>query len=76
MGENLRGIQSYSGRQPGDPVRAAKAMYEVAQLENPPLHLPLGKAAVKGAREKFAGLVKELEQYADMGDAADFPAGE
>ena len=76
VGENLRGIQSYSGRQPGDPVRAAKAMYEVVQLENPPLHLPLGKAAVKGAREKFAGISKELEQYADMGDAADFPAGE
>ena len=55
VGENLRGIQGYSGRQPGDPVRAAKAMYEVVQMENPPLHLPLGKAAVKGAREKFAG---------------------
>ena len=76
VGENLRSIQGYSGRQPGDPVRAAHAMYEVVQLENPPLHLPLGKAAVKGARDKFAGLTKELEQYADMGDAADFPAGE
>ncbi|MBO2010502.1 oxidoreductase [Hymenobacter negativus] len=76
VGENIRGIEGYSGRQPGDPVRAAHAMYEVVQMENPPLHLPLGKAAVKGAREKFAGLVKELEQYADMGDAADFPAGE
>jgi NAD(P)-dependent dehydrogenase (short-subunit alcohol dehydrogenase family) len=76
VGENLRGIQGYSGRQPGDPVRAAHAMYEVVQMENPPLHLPLGKAAVKGARDKFAALTKELEQYADMGDAADFPAGE
>jgi NAD(P)-dependent dehydrogenase (short-subunit alcohol dehydrogenase family) len=76
VGENMRAIQGYSGRQPGDPVRAAKAMYEVVYLENPPLHLPLGKAAVKGAREKFAALSKELEQYAEMGDAADFPAGE
>ena len=76
VGENLRGIQSYSGRQPGDPARAAKAMYDVAQLENPPLHLPLGKAAVKGAREKFAALAQELAQYEAMGDAADFPAGE
>jgi NAD(P)-dependent dehydrogenase (short-subunit alcohol dehydrogenase family) len=76
VGENIRGIEGYSGRQPGDPVRAAHAMYEVVQLENPPLHLPLGKAAVKGAREKFATLSKELEQYAEMGDAADFPAGE
>ena len=76
VGENIRGIQGYSGRQPGDPVRAAHAMYEVVHLTHPPLHLPLGKAAVKGARDKFAGLTKELEQYAAMGDAADYPAGE
>ncbi|MBF9239153.1 SDR family NAD(P)-dependent oxidoreductase [Hymenobacter sp. BT683] len=75
VGENMRAIQGYSGRQPGDPVRAAKAMYDVVQLTKPPLHLPLGKAAVKGAREKFAALSQELEQYAAMGDAADFPAG-
>jgi NAD(P)-dependent dehydrogenase (short-subunit alcohol dehydrogenase family) len=76
VGENIRGIEGYSGRQPGDPVRAAKAMYDVVQMENPPLHLPLGKAAVKGARDKFTTLTQELEQYADMGDAADFPPGE
>ena len=76
VGENIRGIQGYSGRQPGDPVRAAHAMYDVAQMENPPLHLPLGKAAVKGARDKFTALTQELEQYAATGNAADFPAGE
>lgn len=76
VGENLRGIQGYSGRQPGDPVRAAQAMYDVVQLENPPLHLPLGKAAVKGAREKFEGILKELNEYAAVGDGADYPEGE
>ncbi|SHI66990.1 NADP-dependent 3-hydroxy acid dehydrogenase YdfG [Hymenobacter daecheongensis DSM 21074] len=73
VGENLKGIQSYSGRQPGDPVRAAQAMYDVVRQENPPLHLPLGKAAVKGAREKFTGLLQELEAVAETGNAADFP---
>lgn len=76
VGENLKGIQGYSGRQPGDPQRAAKIMFEVVRQENPPLHLPLGKAAVKGAREKFTGLVKDLEAVAGLGDSADFPAGE
>jgi NAD(P)-dependent dehydrogenase (short-subunit alcohol dehydrogenase family) len=74
VGENMRAIQGYSGRQPGDPVRAAQAMFDLVRLEQPPLHLPLGKAAVKGAREKVAALAKELEQYAAMGDAADFPS--
>ncbi|KAA9339082.1 SDR family NAD(P)-dependent oxidoreductase [Hymenobacter busanensis] len=72
VGENLKGIQGYSGRQPGDPQRAAQIMFDLVRQENPPLHLPLGKAAVKGAREKFAGLVKELESVAEIGDSADF----
>ena len=76
VGENLKGIQSYSGKQPGDPVRAAQAMYDVVNQENPPLHLPLGKAAVKGARDKFTNLLKELESVAAIGEAADFPEGE
>lgn len=76
VGENLKGIQSYSGRQPGDPQRAARIMFDLVRQENPPLHLPLGKAAVKGARDKFTTLVKELEQVADLGDSADYPAGE
>ncbi|GAB2953852.1 oxidoreductase [Hymenobacter coalescens] len=73
VGQNLAGIQGYSGRQPGDPQRAAQIMYDLVRQENPPLHLPLGKAAVKGAREKFAALVQELESVATLGDSADFP---
>jgi NAD(P)-dependent dehydrogenase (short-subunit alcohol dehydrogenase family) len=73
VGENLKGIQSYSGKQPGDPQRAAQIMFDVVREENPPLHLPLGKAAVKGARDKFTALVQELESVAQLGDSADFP---
>lgn len=76
VGKNLAGIQGYSGRQPGDPQRAAQIMFDLVRQENPPLHLPLGKAAVKGAREKFAALVQELESVAALGDSADFPEGE
>jgi NAD(P)-dependent dehydrogenase (short-subunit alcohol dehydrogenase family) len=76
VGENMRAIQGYSGRQPGDPVRAAQAMYDLVRMAQPPVHLPLGVAAVRGAREKVASLAKELEQYAPIGEAADFPAGE
>ncbi len=75
VGENLKGIQSYSGRQPGDPQRAAKIMFDLVRQENPPLHLPLGKAAVKGAREKFTSLLEELASVAETGDSTDFPPG-
>ncbi|MBO3272697.1 oxidoreductase [Hymenobacter defluvii] len=73
VGENLKGIQSYSGKQPGDPDRAAQIMYDLVREENPPLHLPIGKAAVKGARDKFTELVKELAQVEELGNSADFP---
>lgn len=76
VGENLKGIQGYSGKQPGDPQRAARIMFELVRQDNPPLHLPLGKAAVKGAREKFTGLLDELARVADLGDSADYPAGQ
>ncbi|MCC3158207.1 SDR family NAD(P)-dependent oxidoreductase [Hymenobacter sp. 15J16-1T3B] len=76
VGKNLAGIQGYSGRQPGDPQRAAQIMFDLVRQDNPPLHLPLGKAAVKGAREKFAALVQELESVASLGDSADFPEGQ
>jgi len=74
VGANLRGIQDYSGRQPGDPVRAARIMFDLVRQENPPLHLPLGKAAVKGAREKFEGILQEISEHAATGDSADYPS--
>jgi NAD(P)-dependent dehydrogenase (short-subunit alcohol dehydrogenase family) len=45
-GKNMADIQGYSGQQPGDPERAAQAMFDLVRMDNPPLHLPLGKAAV------------------------------
>ena len=75
-GQNMNAIAGYSGKQPGDPDRAAQAMFDIVRQENPPVHLPLGKAAVKGAREKFTSLLEELGQYAEIGNAADFPEGE
>jgi len=72
-GKNMADIQGYSGQQPGDPERAAQAMFDLVRMDNPPLHLPLGKAAVKGALDKFATIAKEVEQYAHIGNGADFP---
>jgi len=73
-GQNLANIQKASGNQPGNPERAAQAMFDLVRMDNPPLHLPLGKAAVKGALDKFATITKEVEQYAHIGNGADFPS--
>jgi NAD(P)-dependent dehydrogenase (short-subunit alcohol dehydrogenase family) len=73
-GANKNTIRGYSGKQAGDPVRAAKAMVNVVEADNPPLHLLLGKAALKGARAKLDVLRNDFETWAEVTEGADFPA--
>ncbi len=70
---NKSNIRGYSGKQPGDPVKAAKAMVKVVETENPPLHLLLGVAALKGARNKLEVLRKDFDAWEATTTGADFP---
>ncbi|MBS7564244.1 oxidoreductase [Mucilaginibacter sp. Bleaf8] len=75
-GQNKGNIRGYSGKQPGDPVRAAKAMIKVTETENPPLRLLLGEAALKGARNKVELLKTDFDTWAETSIGADFPKEE
>lgn len=66
-------IRGYSGKQPGDPVRAAAAIVKAVEAKNPPLRLLLGKAALAGARTKVEALRKDFEGWAEVSEGADFP---
>ncbi len=70
---NKSNIRGYSGKQPGDPVKAAKAMVKVVESENPPLHLLLGVAALKGACNKLEVLKKDFDAWEATTTGADFP---
>lgn len=69
-------IRSYSGKQPGDPVRAARAIVAAVEAENPPKNLLLGKAALKNARLKIENLSQEFDAWAETSEGADFPETE
>lgn len=71
-GKNMSDLRGYSGNQPGDPVKAARAMIQVTETENPPLRLLLGAAALKGARLKLEELRKDFDDWADVSEGADF----
>jgi NAD(P)-dependent dehydrogenase (short-subunit alcohol dehydrogenase family) len=73
---NKNNIRGYSGKQPGDPVRAAKAIVKAVEAEHPPLRLLLGVAALKGARNKLEELKKDFDTWEETTTGADFPAGE
>lgn len=75
-GANRSNIRGYSGNQPGDPVRAARAMIQVTETEHPPLRLLLGAAAVKGARRKLDELKKDYDAWEAVSVGADFPKEE
>jgi NAD(P)-dependent dehydrogenase (short-subunit alcohol dehydrogenase family) len=67
-------IRGYSGKQPGDPARAAAAIIKAVESPEPPLRLLLGKAALAGARAKLAAMRKDFEGWVDVTEGADFPA--
>ncbi|MEO5859232.1 MAG: oxidoreductase [Pyrinomonadaceae bacterium] len=72
-GTNQANIRGYSGNQPGDPVRAAKAIIQAVESDEPPFYFLLGKAALKNARLKLDALKADFDKWADATDGADFP---
>ncbi|PZX60057.1 oxidoreductase [Hydrotalea sandarakina] len=74
--KNINDIRGYSGKQPGDPVKAAKAMIQIVESENPPLRLLLGAAALRGAKAKLAELQHDFETWATVTEGADYPKEE
>lgn len=73
-GARWRQIRARSGRQPGDPVRAAAAIVQAVEAAEPPLRLLLGKAAVDGGRSKIEMLRRDIDAWAEVSEAADAPA--
>ncbi|WP_294393942.1 oxidoreductase [uncultured Sphingomonas sp.] len=66
----------YSGQQPGDPVRAGKAMIEAVLRDTPPRHLVLGKFAYDTAVYIFRKRLAEVEADRDLALGADYPDAE
>ncbi|KVN33402.1 short-chain dehydrogenase [Burkholderia pyrrocinia] len=52
-----------SGRQLGDPVKAARAMLAVMVAERPPAHLLLGSDALRLVRDKLSALEAEIRAW-------------
>lgn len=64
-----------SGKQPGDPVRAAEAIIAAVQADQPPLHLVLGRPALEIARRKVAALAQDFDTWEATTLGADYPDG-
>jgi NAD(P)-dependent dehydrogenase (short-subunit alcohol dehydrogenase family) len=73
-GKRLTGTADGSGKQAGDPVRAAEAMIKVFEAEKSPRHLVLGKIGYDAVVKKLRDALAEVEAWRELGVGTDFPA--
>ncbi|KKI89809.1 short-chain dehydrogenase [Bacillus sp. SA1-12] len=66
VGEMRKFAIQANKKQPGDPVKLAKAIVKVANAEKPPVHLPLGMDSLQRYREKTANFEKDIEAWYDV----------
>jgi NAD(P)-dependent dehydrogenase (short-subunit alcohol dehydrogenase family) len=66
-----KGREEKSGRQLGDPVKAARAMLAVIESDAPPSHLLLGSDALGLVREKLSSLSAEFDAWESVTRSTD-----
>ena len=66
-------VRAISGKQAGDPVRAASAILQAVESLNPPHRLLLGNAAFEAALAKLEILHEEFTTWETVSRGADFP---
>lgn len=64
--ERIDAIGEYHNKQPGDPVKAVKAMIAVVEHENPPLRLPLGEDAVENMETKLKDVQQNIDEWREV----------
>ena len=60
------------GNQPGNPEKAASALIQLAEMENPPVHLTLGSDAFRIAGEKLTALQNEFSANESLSISTDY----
>lgn len=61
-----------SGKQAGDPSKAAQVLLKIIAIENPPVHLLLGRDALILARSKLNDLAHEITEWEELTRSTDF----
>jgi NAD(P)-dependent dehydrogenase (short-subunit alcohol dehydrogenase family) len=71
VGEARKAFADMDGNQPGNPERAATAIIEAVENDDPPLRLPLGQLALENIRAKLETQLEELERWSAIGASTD-----
>lgn len=60
-----------NGTQAGDPIKGAKAMYELATLKDPPLRVVIGTDAYKAIMGKIESYGENYKKYEKISNSTD-----
>lgn len=69
-------IAEIDGKQPGDPKKAAKIIFDLTRYEDPPNKLLLGAGVLSAYREKLDNMENDLDTYESITLSADFQNNE
>ena len=64
-------MEKRNGTQAGDPPKAARAMYELATMEDPPLRCIVGSDAYKAMWDKMDKYDKNLKKFEKLSNSTD-----
>lgn len=65
-------FRSYDGKQLGNPAKLAEVLYEISNLQEPPLHLPLGSDSYQSIIQQREKEAIELEKWKSLSLSTDF----
>lgn len=72
VAEHAAMLRSFDGRQPGNPKKLAHVLYEISQMSEPPLHLPLGTDSYQSIIDQRQKEALELEHWKHLSLSTDF----
>ncbi|NIE67731.1 oxidoreductase [Burkholderia sp. Ax-1719] len=75
-GARMQRTAEGSGKQAGDPKRAALAMIRLTEVEKPPRHLVLGAFGVDAVAARLRAALADIDTWRDTSLATDYPQGE
>lgn len=65
-------MNHFNGKQPGNPEKLVSILVDVAEMENAPLHLLMGKDAYERAVSYYKSQLENLEQLRDLSYSTNF----
>jgi NAD(P)-dependent dehydrogenase (short-subunit alcohol dehydrogenase family) len=72
VGKTARFQRDFSGKQPGDPQKAAAAVLHIASMDDPPLRLILGSDAFRAIEQNDRAKMESDRKWRDLSLSTDF----